>query len=132
MSKYAFLLAVCLLATVFALAQASQPAPSPAPGPSQSTSQQNPQRPPAPGPASDSDRSAASGDTGQSNPAATSNQPTQQPSTPRERGGIGWGWIIVAIIVGVIIIGMLSRGRADRIERVDRVERDHDDIRRAG
>lgn len=131
MSKYFLLLAVCLLATVFAFAQAAQPAQSPPPRQSQAAPQ-DPQQPPAPGPASDSDRNAASGDTGQSHPAATSGQPSQQPTTPHAGGRVGWGWIVVAIIIGVIVIGMLSRGRSERVEHIDRTERDRDDIRRAG
>ncbi len=132
MSKYVALLAICLLAAMFAFGQASQPSQPPPPGQSQAAPQ-NPQQPPAPGPASNGDRNAASGDTGTSNPAATSNQPTQQPATPRQ-GGIGWGWIIVAIIVAIIVIGLLARGGSDRVERVERTERDRDrdDIRRAG
>ncbi len=140
MSKYLLGLAICLLAAVLAFAQASQPSPpSPQQSPQrqsqtqdQSQPQPEPAQPPHAGPGSESDRSAASGGVGQTNPAATNGQPGQPPSQPRSGGGIGWGWIIVAIVVGVVVIGLLSRGGSERVEHIERSERDRDDIRKAG
>ncbi len=130
MSKYAVVIAICLLGAMLAFAQSSQPAPAQQP-PSQSASQpgqSQPQQPANQGPGTESDRNAASGPTGPSNPAATNGQPVQ----PQARGNIGWGWLIVAVIVGVIIISLLSRGRTERVTHIEHAEDDRDDIRRAG
>jgi cytoskeletal protein RodZ len=145
MSKYLLVLVICLLASMFALAQATQPSQAPAQQPPQSQDQAQQPSQTQPPPSGDrsqqtspdrgqqpsSDRSNASSSSSQT---TTSDQPNQQPTQPNPRrdGGVGWGWIIVAIVIGVIVIGMLSRGRSERVEHIDRTERDHDDIRRAG
>lgn len=143
MRNHALLLAICLLGAIFAFGQASSQPQAPAqqsspsasqpansqPSQSASPGQTTPQQPANAGPGSESDRTA-SGNTGESNPAATNGQPVQRQS----RGTIGWGWLIVAVIVGVIIISLLSRGR-DRVTHIDHTtERDRrpDDIRRVG
>ena len=148
MKKYALVLAVCLLGAIFAVAQASQPSPSPAQNPSQSQSADQPQQQPsqAQPPAdqgqqpSNADRSGSNNTVNRSDQQAApgTNQPAQ--ANPR-RGTIGWGWIVVAVILAVIVVGLLSRGGSDRIERIERTDRtdvhhsdrsDRDDIRRVG
>ena len=74
--------------------------------------------------------------------AAAANQNAQRASSPV--GGIPWGWIVLGVVVVAVILALIGRG-ADRTERIDRVEtinrsdrdvvvrdRRDDDIRRVG
>jgi len=161
MRKIVMFVAVALLCATFAFAQAdssSQSAQQPsstqsgqsaspsAQPPAQSSSDQGAARsgskasdanPPA------ADQSAAQSDRDRqaADPNAPANQNGQRAASPAS--GIPWGWIVLGIAVVAIILALIGRGtdkgeRVDRVESINRTDRDvirdnrDDDIRRVG
>jgi hypothetical protein len=134
--------AVCLIGVALAVGQNTQQSNPPAQQPSQSqqASPSQPQQPSQAQPAPMSGDTTVSGSQG-----GTLSEPNRRPPpTPegmQERqpvrasnngGGLPWGWIVIGIVAVVILIALGTRGsnKFDRIEPVDKPERD--DIRRAG
>jgi cobalamin biosynthesis Mg chelatase CobN len=149
MRKLFLIVAIGLLCTTFAVAQASS-SPQSAQQPSAQSSQsaqpsaQQPSQPPADQGAARSDRSTAKPDSdaarSQADQSATPSdrqaadqgaaQPGQQPQRA-SNGGVPWGWIVLGIVIVAIILALIGRGtdteRVDR-ERVETINRSDRDV----
>ncbi len=154
MRKLFLCLAIALLCTTFAVAQASSSSPSAQQTPNAQSSQSS--QPAAQQPSSDqgaarSGSSAAQPDSdaarsqADQSPAPSGQQPRQQPQRAAN-GGVPWGWIVLGIVIVAILLGLIGRGtdterveRSERVETINRGDRDvvvrdrrDDDIRRVG
>ncbi len=94
------------------------------------------------GAATDQNGNAATPANDNNGQAATSNadgKPVPMNSDTRaaesRSGGLPWTWIILGALALIVIIGLMSRGDrtvVKKTERVERIDRSDDDIRRVG
>lgn len=162
MRKLFLCLAIALLCTTYAVAQANSSSPSAQQTPSAQSSQSS--QPAAQQPSSD--QGAARSDRGAAKPDSAAGRSADQSAAPADRdhqtagqntvpgqqpqraanGGVPWGWIVLGIVIVAIIFALIGRGteseRVDRVERVETIDRGgrdvivrdrrDDDIRRVG
>ena len=144
MRKLFLCLAIALLCTTFAVAQASSSSPSAQQTPSAQSSQSSQPAAQQPTQQPSSDQGAARSDRGATKPdsdaarapgdqsaapsdrdrqAAGQNAPSGQQPQRAANGGVPWGWIVLGIVIVAIILALIGRGTdTERVERVDRVE----------
>src|SRR5438445_7395124 len=140
MNKFLSLLIVVVLGgMLIALAQSAPQQPASGQPSSGAAQPPNPSGNPSQAqPASPSGSGNSAGQAQPTQPTQPATQPTQgaSPQSSPRRGGVPWVWVAIGVAVLVIVlVALAGRGGSSTttiVDRTERIDRDRDDIRRAG